>query len=157
MKLNAVQELGAITLLKEMPLFAGCPETAIQAMIRFLDAREIPPGKVILMDQEMSRTFFILAKGSVAVWKRVGGEKKQLATLKAPDFFGERSMFEESPASAMVKSDSACSVYALERSQFDQVAAQFPAILEPIRKNMADVRAKRIGPVVPPKPTADPS
>jgi len=37
-------------------------------------------------------------------------------------------------------------VYVLERSQFDLVAAQFPGILEPIRKNMADVRLKRIGP-----------
>src|ERR1022692_3888661 len=108
MKLNPIQELGALTLLRDLPLFAGCPEAALPVMIRFLDAREVPPGKVFLMDQEIARTLFILAKGSVGVWKRFGGEKKRLATLLAPNFFGERSMFEEAPASALVKSESAC-------------------------------------------------
>jgi len=156
-KLSAVQELGALNLLKGLPLFAACPEAPLQAIVRFLDAKEVSSGKVFLMDQEIARTLYILVKGSVGVWKRIGGEKKQLATLKAPDFFGERSMLEEAPASALVKSEGACQVYVLERSQFDLVAAQFPGILEPIRKNMADVRLKRIGPTPPPPPAADPS
>lgn len=150
MKLNAEQKQGAVALLKGLPLFAGCPEEALQALVGFLDAREAAPGKVFLMDQEISRTLFILVKGWAGVWKRLGGQKKQLAILKAPDFFGERSMFEESPASALVKSENVCQVYALDRPQFDQVAAQFPGILEPIGKNMAEVRLKRMGPTPPP-------
>jgi CRP-like cAMP-binding protein len=152
MKLTAIQELGAIPLLKNLPLFAGCPEPALQAIIQVLDAREVPGSKVFLMDQEIARTLFILVKGSVTVWKRVKGEKVQLATLKAPDFFGERSMFEEAPATAMVKSESACVVYALEREQFEKIAVKFPTILEPIKKNMAAVREKRMGPTPPTPP-----
>jgi CRP/FNR family transcriptional regulator, cyclic AMP receptor protein len=154
MKLKPEQELQAWTILKALPLFAGCPDVSIQAIAKLLDARDIPVGKVILMDQEIGKTLFILSAGSVGVYKRVAGEKKQLAVLKAPDFFGERSMFEESPASALVKSEERVLAYALERSQFDLVAAQFPGILEPIRKNMEEIRLKRIGP---PKPAADPS
>jgi len=105
-----------------------------------------------MMDQEIGRTLYILAKGSVGIWKRVGGEKKQLAVLKAPNFFGERSMFEESPASALVKAEERSLIYALERPQFDQVSAQYPGILEPIKKNMAMVREKRLGPTPPPAP-----
>ena len=146
MKLKPDQELPALALLKSLPLFNHCAEDAIQAMVKFLDARDILAGKVLLMDQEIARTLFVLAKGSVGVWKRVSGEKKQLATLRAPDFFGERSMFEEAPASALVKTDERCLIYALERAQFDQVAAQCPAILDPLRQNMAEVRLKRIGP-----------
>ena len=149
MKLKPDQEPGAAALLQGLTLFAGCPADALAAMVKFLDAKDLVPGKVLLMDQEIARTLFILVKGSVGVWKRVGGEKKRLATLQAPNFFGERSMFEESPASALVKSDGLCQIYALERSQFNQVAAQFPAILEPIKKNMAEVRQKRISPVLP--------
>lgn len=84
------------------------------------------------------------------------GEKKRLATLVAPTFFGERSMFEESPASALVKSEGICQVYSLERPQFDQVAGQFPAIFETVKKNMAEVRQKRLGPTPPAPPAADP-
>jgi CRP-like cAMP-binding protein len=149
MKLKPEHEQEALGLLKTLPLFAGCPEDALQSMVKLLDARDVLLGKVIMMDQEIGRTLYLLAKGSVGIWKRVGGEKKQLATLKAPDFFGERSMFEESPASALVKSSERCWIYALDRPQFDQLALQFPAIQEPIRKNMAEVRGKRMGPTPP--------
>ena len=135
--------------LKPFRSFAGCPPASYQEMVKLLDARDTAAGKVLMMDQEIGRTLYILAKGSVSVWKRIGGEKKQLAKLTAPDFFGERSMFEESPASALVKSEEKCLIYALERPQFDLVAAQFPAILEPIKNNMAELRLKRIGPVTP--------
>ncbi len=156
MKLKPEQEQEAFGVLKGLPLFTGCQDEALQAMVKLLDARDIVLGKVVMMDQEIGRTLYLLAKGSVTVWKRVGGEKKQLAKLAAPDFFGERSMFEESPASALVKSSERCLIYALERPQFDQLAAQFPGIQEPIKKNMAEVREKRLGPTPPPPPPADP-
>ena len=149
MKIKPDQEQDALALLKGLSLFSGCPEDALKEIVKLLDARDVPAGKVLLMDQEIARTLFILSKGSVGVWKRVGGEKKQLATLKAPDFFGERSMFEKSPASALVKSAERCLIYTLERPQFDQIAALFPALLEPLLKNVAEVRLKRIGPTPP--------
>ena len=103
------------------------------------------------MDQEIGRTLYILATGSVGVWKRVGGEKKLLATLAAPNFFGERTIFEESPASALVKAEENCAVFALDRLMFDQVAGQYPGITEIIRKNMVTVREQRLSPTPPPK------
>jgi CRP-like cAMP-binding protein len=149
MKLKPEQEIEALGVLKILPLFTGCPEAALQAMVKLLDFRDVGLGKVVMMDQEIGRTLYILAKGSVGIWKRVGGEKKQLATLAAPNFFGERSMFEESPASALVKSSERSVIYALDRPQFDQLAAQFPAIQEPIKKQMLEIREKRMGPQAP--------
>jgi CRP/FNR family transcriptional regulator, cyclic AMP receptor protein len=137
--------------LRALPLFTGCPEVAFEAMVNRLDARDVQTGKVLLMDQEIARTLFILSKGSVGVWKRVGGEKQQLAVLKAPNFFGERSMFEESPASALVKSNERCLIYALERALFDEISAQFPTIVDPIRKNMESIRTQRLTPSSAPK------
>ena len=148
MKLKPDQELEAFELIKGLPLFAGCPEEALKAIASRLDGRDVLPGKVVLMDQEIGKTLYLLAKGSVGIWKRLGGEKKQLAVLKAPDFFGERSMFEESPASALVKSIDRCLIYALERTHFNEIAVQFPAIVELIKNNMAVIRTQRLGPVV---------
>ena len=154
MKLKPEQEKDAYQAIQELHLFSGCPDEAIKAMVSRLEYREFAVGKVILMDQEIARTLFILSKGSVGIWKRVGGDKKQLAILEAPNFFGERSMFEESPASAMVKSNEPCVVYALGRAQFDEVAAQYPAIVEPIRENMVLIRKNRITPST--VPTSNP-
>lgn len=152
MKLRPEQEMNASLILMNLPLFAGCAREALQAMIKLLDAKDLLPGKVVMMDQEIGRTLYVLSSGSVSVWKRIGGEKKQLAILKAPNFFGERSMFEESPASALVKSEEKCVIYSLERAQFDQVAAQFPALVEQVKANMAKVRQQRMGPEAPKPP-----
>jgi CRP/FNR family cyclic AMP-dependent transcriptional regulator len=151
LKLKPEQEQDAYQTIQELHLFSGCPEEALKAIVSRLDAREVAAGKVILMDQEIARTLSILSKGSVAVWKRVGGEKQQLAILEAPNFFGERSMFEESPASAMVKAHERCVIYDLTRAQFDEVAAQYPAIIEPIKENMELIRKNRITPGAVPK------
>ncbi len=151
MKLKPDQEQNAFTILKGLSLFAACPDEALKAMVVKFDARDVAVGKVILMDQELGKTLFILSSGSVSVWKRLGGEKKQLAVLKGPDVFGERSMFEESPASALVKSNERCLVYALEKASFDAVAAQFPMILDLIKKNMDELRQRRVTPSAAPK------
>jgi len=153
MKLKPDQEKDASKLLQDLPLFTGCAPEFIAALVKVLDVKDLAPGKVLLMDQEIARTLFILVRGSVGVWKRVGGEKVQLATLDAPNFFGERSMFEESPASALVKSQGICQVYAVERQHFDPIATQFSGNLELIRKNMIEVRLKRMGPT-PPTPSS---
>src|SRR5258708_24345978 len=136
--------------LKKLPLFGGCGDDQIAALAgRMTGPREVAAGKIIMMDQEIGKTLYILTKGLVSIWKRVGGEKKKLATLPAPNFFGERTMFEESPASASVKADEACTLYLLERSEFYQGATLFPRMSELIHINMDAVRAQRMGPVRP--------
>jgi len=150
MKLKPDQQKQAFEILKGLPLFAGCNPEPLQAIVERLDARELAKGKVAMMDQEIGRTLYILATGSAGVWKRVGGEKKLLATLPAPNFFGERTIFEESPASALVKAEENCLVFALDRLMFDQVAGKYPEITEIIRKNMNLVREQRMGPVIRP-------
>jgi CRP/FNR family transcriptional regulator, cyclic AMP receptor protein len=153
MKLKPDQLPAAFQLLKGIRLFEGCPDEAIQAMVASFDAREVLAGKVVLMDQEIGRTLFILAKGSVGVWKRTGGDKKRLAVLRSPDFFGERSMFEESPASALVKTEEDSQIYTLDRNAFVPISVKFPAMMEPLKRNMDTIRAQRI---VPPSPSSEP-
>lgn len=149
MKLKPEQEESAFKLLKIIPLFSECPPEALRAMVPMLDAREIPAGKVVLMDQEIGRALFLLVAGTVGVWKRVGSEKKRLAGLEGPDFFGERSMFEESPVSAQIKTEEACHFWVLERPAFDQIATAFPGILGTIQTNLTAIRKQRIVPIAP--------
>lgn len=137
-------------ILRSVSLFEGIPEDAQKVLVEKLAVREVAPGKVLLMDQEINKTLFLLATGKVGVYKRVGGGRQQLAVLQSPEVFGERSMFEDSPASSMVKSEEPCRLFTLERPDFEAVAAKFPQIVEPIQKNLASLRAKRITPAAKP-------
>src|SRR5207244_9067202 len=98
MKLKPEQEQQAFSIIQNLPLFAGCTVEQIQAMVARLDSRTVVKGKVIMMDQEIGKTLYVIVQGSVGIWKRVGGEKKMLATLKAPNFVGERTRFEKTRA-----------------------------------------------------------
>jgi CRP-like cAMP-binding protein len=138
-------------LLRKLPLFGGCSDEQIAALTGGLTGpKDVNAGKVVMMDQEIGKTLYLLAKGSVSVWKRVGGEKMKLASLAAPNFFGERTMFEESPASALVKADETCTLFYMERIEFDKVTQRFPNLAGLIRINMEAVRAQRLGPPKPP-------
>ena len=93
MKPEQVQQ--AHTLLKQLTLFKECSDEHFRLLSECLEARDFAKGKVIIMEQEISRTLYLLVKGSVGIWRREKGEKRLLATLRAPDFFGEMSMFTE--------------------------------------------------------------
>lgn len=151
MSLKPDQETLAKEVLKKLPLFTGCNDVQIQALVEKLGMKELAAGKVAMMDQEINKTLYLLAKGKVSIWKRVSNEKKQLAVLEAPNFFGERSVFEDAPASALVKTDEACTFFTLERPPFEEVAQKFPALSEAVRNNMNVVRAQRLSPPVPEK------
>ena len=150
MALKPEQQLLAFELLKKLELFLGCLPDQLQTIAARLETKMVVKGKVAMMDQEINRTLYLLAAGSVSVWKRVKGEKQQLATLEAPNFFGERSMFEESPASALVKTETDCQLFTLDRGVFEEIAKQYPALKPLIHTNMVAVRQKRLTPVTPP-------
>jgi signal-transduction protein with cAMP-binding, CBS, and nucleotidyltransferase domain len=143
MALRPENELQAKLLLEGILLFSGAPSEQILALLAQLELVEFKKGKVILMEQELSKTLFILAKGSVGIYRRQGGEKKLVATLKSPDFFGETSMFTESPATAQVKAEEDTRLYALKHASFEAVRAKFPALGPLVQKHIEEIKMAR--------------
>jgi CRP-like cAMP-binding protein len=143
MRLKPDQELQAIAVIKTLKLFAGCTEAQLKAMASRLDMQSFVKTKVIIMEQEISKTLYVLLQGSVGIWRRQQGEKKLVATLQAPDFFGEASMFSESPANALVKAQEDCQLVALARTAFDELAANDATFGLLIEKNMEEVHTQR--------------
>ena len=130
-------------LLNGLLLFAGCPEDQILALLAALEMMDVKKGKVIIMEQEISKMLYILATGSVGIWRREKGEKKLVATLKAPDFFGETSMFTESAATALVKAEEDSRLFTLKRASFDAVLAKFPDLGPLVQKHIIEIQAAR--------------
>jgi len=142
----------ATTLFKGIRLFAGCSDEHVQALVAGLDVLDVKKGKVILMEQEVSQTLYIISSGSVGIWRRTAGEKKLIATLRAPDFFGETSMFTESAATALVKAEEDTRLFALRRSVFNIVLSKFPELGPIVQQHVEEMKAAR-PPVI--KPTQE--
>jgi CRP-like cAMP-binding protein len=141
-------------LLKGILLFGGCTEDQLQALLAQVEMLDVKKGKVIIMEQEISKTLYILAQGSVGIWRRVKGEKILVATLKAPDFFGENSMFTESAATALVKAEEDSRLFTLKRASFDSVVAKFPDLGPLVQKHIIEIQAARPPLVKPKEPEA---
>lgn len=143
MKLKPEQEQQAIAVMKTLKLFAGCTEAQLKALAARLDMQSFLKNKVLIMEQEISRTLYVLMQGSAGIWRRTQGEKNLVATLQAPDFFGESSMFSEAPANALVKAQEDCQILALSRPAFDELAQKDMAFGLLIEKNMEEIQAQR--------------
>jgi CRP-like cAMP-binding protein len=152
MALRPDVEPQARLLIQGILLFAGATPDHFNKLLASLDMMEIKKGKVIIMEQEISKMLYILAKGSVGIWRREQGDKKLVATLRAPDFFGETSMFTESPATALVKAEEDSRLYTLKRPDFDAIVAQHPELAPLVQKQIEVIRAAR-PPLVKPAPT----
>src|SRR5258706_12074460 len=101
MALKPESESQARILLQGILLFTGASADQVQALLAQLELMDVKKNKVVIMEQEISKMLYILAQGSVGIWRRERGEKKLVATLKAPNFFGEASMFTEAAANAL--------------------------------------------------------
>jgi CRP-like cAMP-binding protein len=143
MALKPDVEPQAKLLLEGILLFSGAAPEQIQGLLRELELMDFKKGKVILMEQEISKTLYILAKGSVGIYRRQGGEKILVATLKSPDFFGETSMFTESPATAQVKAEEDTRLFALKRASFDNILTRYPTLGPLVQKHIEEIKMAR--------------
>ena len=143
MKLKPDQEQQAVTLMKSLKLFAGCTDVQLKAVAARMETQLFTKNKVLIMEQEISKTLYVLLQGAVGIWRRTQGEKKLVATLRAPEFFGEASMFSESPANALVKAEEDGQVFTLARGSFDELAAADTTLGLLVEKNMQEIETQR--------------
>ena len=143
MKLKPEQEAQAIALMKGLLLFKGCSDAQLKAVADHLEAKSFAKDKVVLMEQEISKMLYLLAQGSVGIWRRTQGDKKLVATLRAPDFFGEGSMFSEAAANALVKAQENCLLFTLARTAFDELAQKDVPFGLLVEVNMGEIETQR--------------
>ncbi|MEO6325947.1 MAG: cyclic nucleotide-binding domain-containing protein [Thermoanaerobaculia bacterium] len=82
---------------------------------------KIPAGGVIFDEGEVGTEMFVIQSGSVEIVKRVGEGEKHLATLEKGDFFGEMSILEEIPRTAVARAKTDCELVKINQSTFDEM------------------------------------
>jgi CRP/FNR family cyclic AMP-dependent transcriptional regulator len=143
MSLRPDQLIQAADVLIKLPLFSGSTPQQCAAIAAVMNFKVLVSGKVVLLEQEISKTLYILSRGSVGIWRRVANNKERVAMLRAPDCFGEVSMFSDSPATALVKTEEDSQFFMVSRERFDALVAKDPSLSELIRRNMETLKAQR--------------
>jgi len=90
-------------------------------------------GEVIMREGEAGDRFYIIVEGDAEVYQNRDGEKEQISTLHASDYFGEIALLTNRPRSATVVAVNSLKCVGLDRDRFNQVLGPCEDIL---RRNM---------------------
>lgn len=113
-------------ILAKTDLFCGLSPEDLDIVAKAFSEEKVEPYHEILVKGEAGQSLFIIESGST----KVHDGDAQIAQLNAGDFFGEMAFFDNSPRSMSVTSISPCTLYKLEKSDFQILFQQRPQVLQ---------------------------
>lgn len=120
-------------LLAACRLFRGVGETGIEALAGRATEVDFPAGHVIARQGEIGTGFFVVVEGTV----RVVRDGNVIARLGPGEFFGELSVLDGQPRTAMVAAEAATTCLAIASWDFEQVLLENPSLTLAILRGVA--------------------
>ena len=116
-----------LAFLREVRLFKDIAEPELKVLGQSLQERPLKRGQVLVREGEAGEEMFVVLRGSMVISKAVTGRVEQvLARIGPGDFFGEMSLFDRSPRSATVQTDSDATVLMLDREALRRLTELSP-------------------------------
>lgn len=119
-------------LLRKIPFFRNIPAAQVEEIIKLLKVYHVPMNEIVIYEGAEEDTLYLIMRGVIRVIKEKNGEKVEVATLIAGDFFGELALLRSTKRTATCKAVTPCILYTLNRHDFEQVSKRFPTIQEAI-------------------------
>jgi len=116
-------------ILAEVPLFSGLPTDQLDKLRAIMEVREVERGTTIFSDGDYANGFYVVADGSVKIYKMsLEGKEKILHIFGPPEPFGEVPVFAGTkfPANALAASRS-CLLF-FPRDAFVKLVTENPSL-----------------------------
>jgi small-conductance mechanosensitive channel/CRP-like cAMP-binding protein len=125
--------------LRSVSLFNSLTDSEREELAVSLQSAPFAPGEaVVVQGNEEVHHLYILTRGSVEVRVEVpGAPQRPVATIAAPDFFGEMGMLTGEPRRATVVALTEVRCWRLEKERFEGVLAHRPVIADEISQVLA--------------------
>jgi CRP-like cAMP-binding protein len=139
-----IELAGRIDVLSRLPLFASLTDGERAALAAELTEAPYLAGDVISQEGEVSDSMFVLASGTVSVYRggnHKGDARKLLTELDAPDYFGEMGLLTGQARSATVIARGEVRCYRLERQGFDAILRARPVLAQAMSQTVAERQA----------------
>ena len=132
---------GKIELIKRVPLFSKLSKKGLEEVAHIADELDLPQGKVMAIEGDRGREFFVLLEGEADVTK---GDRS-INTMKEGDFFGEIALVTKMPRTATVTATSDVDVLVITERAFDDLLKKSPSI----GRSVAEALVERVAPELP--------
>ena len=118
-----------LSLLQSVPIFSDLSPSDLNKIAERMVLRTFSKGQMILLEDDLGQTFFVIAGGSVKITRLSDdGREVILAMLGEADFFGEMSLLDGAGRSANVVALEAAEVLTLARNDFLEILQEYPKI-----------------------------
>jgi CRP-like cAMP-binding protein len=134
-----------LAVLQGFEVFAGTARGSLESLARSAVEETAAAGATIVAEGAEADDFFVLTAGETEVVARgeAGGERR-LATLEAPDYFGEIGILERRPRTATVRATTPCTLLRIRGTDF--LTALTSATPTPGALGLAQARLSRTHP-----------
>jgi CRP/FNR family transcriptional regulator, cyclic AMP receptor protein len=132
---------GKVELIKKVPLFSKLSKKGLEEVAHLADELDLPNGKVMALEGDRGREFFVLLEGEADVTK---GEKS-INTMRAGDFFGEIALVTKMPRTASVTATTDVRVLVITERDFGALLKHS----DEVGRGVAEALAERIAPELP--------
>jgi predicted signal transduction protein with EAL and GGDEF domain len=127
--------------LRAFELFQGLDEASLAEVARICEEITVPAGEVVIRQDQVGDTVFLMLEGSAAIYRGVGEPSHLLTVLQAPTVFGEMAILNQAHLrSANVKALSNLRLLAIPIPQLDPLLRRFPRL----RENLQNLVAGRL-------------
>ncbi|MCK4641046.1 MAG: Crp/Fnr family transcriptional regulator [Candidatus Marinimicrobia bacterium] len=131
------------SVLKNIPMFADLRDEILDKIFSLMQKRLYKRNNMILMEEDVGDTLFILNQGSVKITRLSDdGREVILSILGDGDFFGEMSIFDGESRSANVIALEDSEVFVLKRGDFLDLLEKHPKIAIALLQELA-IRLRR--------------
>jgi CRP/FNR family cyclic AMP-dependent transcriptional regulator len=106
------------SLLRQIPLFESMEDADLVLLGKKLTHETFAEGDVIFAQGDEGDAMYLIEEGAVDIVAGTGTQRVTLASLFSGQYFGELSLLDGAPRSAMARASRATSLLALERDAF---------------------------------------
>ncbi len=125
------------SLLSKTSIFQQLDQRALEALAERAVDRSYRKGQAIFHEGDPGDAMFVLSEGLVKILvTSEDGDEMVLATLKAPDLFGEITLIDGGVRSATVEALEPTRVLAITRDTFLQVLRDNPGVTDPLLRSL---------------------
>jgi CRP/FNR family transcriptional regulator, cyclic AMP receptor protein len=132
---------GKVELIKKVPLFSKLKKKELEEVAHIADELDLPKGKVMAVEGDRGREFFVLLEGEADVTK---GDKS-INTMREGDFFGEIALVTQMPRTASVTATTDVRVLVITERDFGALLKHSSEV----GRGVAEALAERVAPELP--------
>ena len=130
--------------LRSFPVLAGLSNRDLAQLVHLAELVCVEAGNFIIRRKEPGDAIYFILSGSVRARILVGSDEKNLALIPSGQFFGEMSMFTQTPRAADVLAVEDTRLLRFSAEAFRALIAKNPAAAAPMLYSISTAMAQRI-------------